>query len=338
VDGYAIHAADLNRIDRPLRVAFTVVGGSETEFTLQPGTAARILTGARLPAETAAVAMQEDVDTTGNAVTLLAPLEPEEGARRIGADFAAGELLLPARAPIRAGVAGLLASQGVTRPAVMALPRCAVITTGDEIVPPDREPGPGGLRDSVGAMLAHAAGPYAIVATAFTPDDPAKLKHALSDAAEHADAVLIVGGASVGDRDFTARVVAELGRIEFHGINVRPGKPLLFGFVNDKPVIGLPGNPASAFVCFHLFGVPLLRRIGGWSDPHHLWFEAPYGAAHEPESRDFFARVTVRSGRAEPVLEQASFGLRSLGLAHALARLPANAAVREGETVQITLL
>src|ERR1019366_10642405 len=98
---------------------------------------------------------------------------------------------------------------------------------------------------------------------------------------------------------------------------------------NGKPVIGLPGNPASAYVCFHVFGVPLLRRLGGWSEPNHLWFEARFGANHPAAARDVFARVTLTSGVATPVHEQASFGLKSLGAAQALARLTAGRAVNE---------
>ncbi len=135
-----------------------------------------------------------------------------------------------------------------------------------------------------------------------------------------------------------ARVVAEIGKIGFHGMSVRPGKPLLFGFINGTPLVGLPGNPASAYVCFHLFDVPLLRRLGGWTLPRHLWFKAPFGAEHEPEARDVFARVWIENGAAIPVFEQASFGLRSLADAQALARLPGGTRVRPGDSVEITLL
>ena len=338
VDGYAFHADDLARFGVRFRIEVTVASGAGGPLTLRPGVAARIFTGAPVPIGTAAIAMQEDVDVANGSVTLRMPLTAGDGVRLAGTDFAAGQILLNSGTPISPGVAGLLASQGVTRPCVMALPRCAVITTGDEIVSPGQEPRPGELRDSIGTMLAHAAAPYAQASHSYAPDDPSRLGRQLSSALEQCDAVFVAGGASVGDRDFTGAVVADMGRVLFHGINVRPGKPLLFGIVSGKPVIGLPGNPASSFVCFHLFGIPVLKRMAGWAEPHHLWLEARYGADHEPESRDFFARVTLDGGVAMPVLEQASFGLRSLGAAHALARLQANVAVRKGETVQITML
>jgi len=338
VDGYAFNLADLDGVGLSKPVAFTVATGPNECPPLAPGLSARIFTGARLPTDTAAVAMQEDVDVSDGRVKLREALPVDQGLRRAGTDFRAGDLLLPAGTPINPGVAGLLASQGLTRPHVKALPRCIVITTGDEIVSPECEPGPAELRDSIGAMLTHAGGRYATVSAAFASDDPSRLGKVLAHAAEHADAVFIAGGASVGDRDFTARVVAELGQVEFHGINVRPGKPLLFGHVNGKPVVGLPGNPASAYVCFHLFGVPLVRRLGGWPEPNHHWLEAPYGGTHPAEARDVFARVTLGGGVATPVHEQASFGLKSLGAAQALARLPAGKVVAAGDVVRITLL
>ncbi|MHB8634948.1 MAG: molybdopterin molybdotransferase MoeA [Fimbriimonadaceae bacterium] len=338
VDGYAFHIADLEAVGVPRSVAFVVASGAVNPPELQPGQVARIFTGAIIPAGAAAVAMQEDVDAAADGVRLHAPLALEAGVRREGSDFAKGETLANSGSPITPGIAGLLASQGVTRPSVMALPSCVILTTGDEIIPPDHEPGPGQLRDSIGAILAHAAAPYAVPETAYAPDDPARIRRELARAVDRADAVFIAGGASVGDRDFTAGVVRELGHVEFHGINVRPGKPLLFGLVNGKAVIGLPGNPASAFVCFHLFGVPLLRRLGGWSDPRQMWLSVPFGGSHPAESRDVFARVTITDGFAAPVLEQASFGLRSLAAAHALARLPAGAPVAHGDAVQVTLL
>ncbi len=338
VDGYAFHLDDLEKLGTQLRVAFTAASGATELGDVAPGSVARIYTGAVIPAGTAAVAMQEDVTRDGDFVTISSPVGRNANIRRAGTDFREGEPLLEPGTPLRAGIIGVLASQGVTEPAVFPRPKCTFVSTGDEIVPPEASPGPGQLRNSIGPMLSLASAPYADAANAYSPDDPGRLEAVLELAAAASDAIFVAGGASVGDRDFTAKVVAQLGTVSFHGVRLRPGKPLLFGQVRGKPVIGLPGNPASAFVCFHLFGVPLLRRLGGWKCPGHTWIPVPYAERHSAEQRDVFARVSIVDGAATPILEQSSFGIRALGAADALARLPAGRSLNPGDLVQLAWL
>lgn len=338
VDGYGIHQADLNRVGVHLPIALTAATGTPVPDNLLPGCSARVLTGAAVPEGVAAVVMQEDVRIESGSCVLSEPVSVGANIRRAGADFSTGEVLVEAGTPLTAGVAGILASQGETRPAVTALPKCIIIATGDEIVSPDATPGPGQLRDSIGPMLVRAASSIVIAYSNYVCDDAARLEETLSVSAAHADAIFVAGGASVGDRDFTAKVVDKLGSVEFHGITIRPGKPLLFGHVRGKPVIGLPGNPASAYVCFRLFAQPLLRRLGGWQNPQNTWFPITFGATHAAEAREVFARVAIDNGRAMPIFEQQSFGIKSLGAAHALARLPAGRDVSPGDIVQATLL
>lgn len=338
VDGYALHAEDLARTGGVLRVTMTIASGSLPPGALQSGEAARILTGAPIPPGTAAVVMQEDVDVMQGAIILRGHTPLGANVRTAGADFSAGETLAASGTPIGAGVAGLLASQGVGRPEVFARPKCCIVTTGDEIVPIDAEPAEGQLRDSVSSMLRQMAVVHADSSTVFARDDPDELRTALLGAVDDCHALVIAGGASVGDRDFTTRVVAELGEVDFHGIRMRPGKPLLFGDIRSRPVLALPGNPASAFVCFHLFGIPMLRRMAGWSEPQLTWFSTPFGASHGSETREVIARVRFEDGVAVPVHEQASFGLKSLAAGHALVRLPAETNVRAGDLVHATSL
>jgi len=142
------------------------------------------------------------------------------------------------------------------------------------------------------------------------------------------DVVLLSGGASVGDYDFVAKCVGDLGSLLFHGVNVRPGKPILAGKVDNCLVFGLPGNPASAFVGYHIFVRDSLRRIGQHATSSMRWVPVEY-AAGEPSSRDDFVRCTIEhvgdSLHAKAAHVQGSFGLRSLGAAQALVRIPAGA-------------
>jgi molybdopterin molybdotransferase len=338
VDGYALHAEDLSRVGETLEIAMTVAAGDDPPSPMARGMSARIFTGARLPLGTAAVVMQENVEADGKSVVLREPLTSGQGLRRAGSDFESGQKLVSKGAPLTAGVAGLLASQGILRPKINPVPRCLVITTGDEIVSPEQVPALSQVRDVIGTMLSSSIAAVGVCTTAFAADDAGKLASIISDATTNQDAIVIAGGASVGDRDYVAQVVAGLGKLEFHGVNIRPGKPLLFGFVNGVPLLGLPGNPASAYVCFHLFGLPLLKQLGGWAEPNSLWFEAEFGANHDQEPRDVFARVTFAKGVATPIFEQASFGLRSLGSAQGLACLPGGKVIRKGDRVNVTIL
>ncbi len=176
VDGYAIHGDDLNRVGERFEVSSLVAAGDAGSTPLKPGKAARIFTGAALPEGTAAVAMQEDVAAAEGFVALSEPLKAGAGLRRAGEDFLAGETLLQSGTPVTPGVCGLLASQGVVQPKFLALPRCLILTTGDEIIPPDKTPGLNQVRDSIGWALGLAASRYAVFRTGFAPDDPVEVE------------------------------------------------------------------------------------------------------------------------------------------------------------------
>ena len=206
-------------------------------------------------------------ETMPGTIEVVRPVAPGEGLVRADEDARAGAELLPAGRPLRAQDVGLLAAAGVTEVRVHARPRVAIVSTGDEVVPPGTEDlAIGQVRDAtasaLGALVRDAGGdpdPRGIV-----PDDRDALATVLRDAVASCDVVVVSAGSSVGARDETAAVVAGLGEpgIWTHGIALRPGKPTLLADCGGVPVIGLPGNPRSALVVFRLVGMPIVRLVG----------------------------------------------------------------------------
>ena len=226
-------------------------------------------TGGALPTGADAVVMVEDVETDPDG-SLRISGTARKGQHVVGEDddFAVGALLVPAGRPIGARELAALSSAGVSQIEVGARPRVAIISTGDEVVPPETHRlRPGQVRDAIApaldALIRHAEGEP--VRRGIVPDDEHALEAACRDALLDCDMLVLSAGSSVGERDLTARVVERLGSpgIWCHGLALRPGKPTLLADVAGVPVIGLPGNPLSALVVFDLIGCPLVRRLAG---------------------------------------------------------------------------
>lgn len=268
VDGYAVQSRDLRGIepDRParLRVVGRVLAGHPADVAVEPGQAVAVPTGGMLPPGADCVVMFEHTTREGPWLWVHRFAGPGDNVIARGEDAAAGlALLAPGR---RLGPAdlGALAGAGVMRVTVTRGPRVALLLTGDEVVPPDRTPGPGQIRDINGVALAASlrqdgAEP---LAPAHVPDEPDAFRRALREALAAADLVLISGGSSVGERDLTAQLAEELEPpgVILHGIALKPGKPTLFAMAGRRPVFGLPGNPVSALVVYRLLVRPLLQR------------------------------------------------------------------------------
>ncbi|MCP5411400.1 MAG: molybdopterin molybdotransferase MoeA [Alphaproteobacteria bacterium] len=260
MDGYALIAADT-----PGRL--TVVGESAAgigfEGSCAQSHAIRISTGAALPPGTDAVVIQENVQRVGNVVTV--PVAGvTQNVRSQGEDFLAGDLLLK-RSSVLDGVAlSLAAAAGVAEVVVVRRPRVAILSSGNELAVPGRTPEPWQIFDSATFGLAGLARTWGGMCQrlALERDDPAAIAAAAQRALRENDLLVVVGGASVGDHDYARPALASLGlRPVVEKVSVRPGKPTWFGTVAGKPVLGLPGNPASAFVCAQLFLKPMIGAM-----------------------------------------------------------------------------
>ncbi len=295
--------------------------GAEPDVTVGPAAAVTMPTGGVLPTGADAVVMIEyTAEAMPGTIEVVRPVAPGDGVVRADEDAAEGGEIIPGGRPLRPQDLGMLAAAGVTSVSVHKKPVVTIFSTGDEVVPPDTDVlKPGQVRDATAAALA------ALVADAggepvgggIVPDEPDVLERALRDALGSSDLIVISAGSSVGVRDETAGVVARLGQpgIWCHGLAIKPGKPTLLAECAGAPggpsvpVIGLPGNPRSALVVFRLIGVPLVRLVGGCTDP------PPEVSARARLARDLASatgrldvvQVTVRDGVATPV-----FGLSAL--------------------------
>jgi molybdopterin molybdotransferase len=275
VDGYAVRAADTYGASDGLPSYLDLLGavrmGAAPEVAVRPGGCVAVPTGGVLPEGADAVVMVEfTAETLPGCVEVTRPVAPGGGVVRADEDVAAGTALVPAGRPLRAPDLGMLAAAGVTSVAAHARPRVAIISTGDEVVPPDTaQLAAGQVRDATASALAGLvadAGGEPVQA-GIVSDEPGALRERLTDALVDADLVVISAGSSVGARDETAGAVAALGTVWCHGLAIKPGKPTLLAECGGIPVLGLPGNPLSALVVFRLVGVPLVWRLAGCEDP-----------------------------------------------------------------------
>jgi molybdopterin molybdotransferase len=276
VDGYAVRAADTYGASEGLPSYLDVTGavamGRAPEVMVGPGTAALMPTGGVIPDGADAVVMVEHTaETMDGTIEVVRPVAPGDGLVRADEDARAGTALVPAGRPLRAQDLGLLAAAGVTEARVHARPRVAIVSTGDEVVPPETDVlERGQVRDAsalaLAALVRDAGGDPDL--RGIVADDRDALAAVLREAVAASDVVVVSAGSSVGARDETAAVVAGLGEpgIWTHGIALRPGKPTLLADCGGVPVIGLPGNPRSALVVFRLVGMPIVRLVGGITD------------------------------------------------------------------------
>jgi molybdopterin molybdotransferase len=273
VDGYAVRAADTYGASdgQPtyLDIAGAVRMGRVPDVEMRPGTAVQMPTGGALPARADAVVMVEHTQVTlPGVVEVTRPVAVGDGVVREDEDVVAGAVIAAPGRPMRAQDVGLLAAAGVTEIQVHARPRVAIVSTGDEVVPPStRTRVPGQVRDAtapaLAALVLQAGG--IPLAQGIVPDDVDALTKSLESALHEADLVVVSAGSSVGARDETAAAVRALGPpgIYCHGLAIKPGKPTLLAECSGVPVIGLPGNPLSALVVFRMVGLPVLRLVGG---------------------------------------------------------------------------
>lgn len=214
-----------------------------------------------------AVIMAEDLLETEdeNKVKIISPAVPWQHIRPVGEDIVAGEMILPGRHCIRPIDVGVLLSGGIVEIEVVKNPTVAIFPTGTEIIEPGTEPKDGDIIESNSRMFENMAKVQGAEAVRFEtiPDDYERIRDAVKEAAEKFDMVIINAGSSAGTEDYTVHVLRELGEVIIHGVSIKPGKPVILAFVNNKPVIGLPGYPVSAYIGFENFVSPVLSCMGG---------------------------------------------------------------------------
>jgi len=284
VDGYAVRCED-GTVAR--RVIEEVVAGQVPRIPLSTGHATRIMTGAPLPEGADAVVMQERTELRPEGfVALQESPRPGQNIMPRGREMRRGETVLAPGKPLQPQHLGLLATLGRTSVQIVARPRVAILATGDELVEPELDPGPGQIRNSNGPLLmgltARAGGTPVYLGIAS--DDAEKLKQLVARGLE-ADVLLLSGGVSAGKLDLVPAVLeAEGVNPVFHKVFMKPGKPLFLGTLGRRLVFGLPGNPVSTFAGFELFVRPALRALMGYDDPLPRVVTARLQQAHRHQS------------------------------------------------------
>lgn len=321
MDGYAIRFADL---PGPWAITGESAAGTVPDRILGAGAAMRIFTGAIIPDGADTVVAQEDVATDGAVVTLTGDGPDAQGdhVRPRAGDFAAGDCLLPAGTRLTPGAIAAAVMSGSDHLVVGRRPRVAILTTGDELVQAGRALAPGQIPDSNSPMLAAmlASEPAIVSLPHHVRDERTILTKVLNNLARRHDVIVTVGGASVGDHDHVRGALQDAGgNIDFWKIAMRPGKPLIAGTIDGAVLLGLPGNPSSAFVTATLFLLPLVRHLAGARDPLPAIHQAPLATALDGggRRRDYL-RARLENGRLTPLVGQDSGRTMPLARANAL--------------------
>ena len=347
MDGYALRARDAAKPGARLRVIGESAAGRSFAGEVGEGEAARIFTGAPLPAGADAVALQEYARRDGDFVVLDGVANSGDHVRAVGLDFRAGDALLSAGKRLSACDVALIAAASGPTATVRRQPRVAILATGDELRAPGQTLGPAQIVASNNffvAGLAQALGAEAID-LGIAPDRPEVLAERIATArTAQADVLVTLGGASVGDYDLVQKALIDAGmELGFWRIAMRPGKPLMFGRIGAMLALGLPGNPTSSAVCGLLFLAPLVRALQGdpeagadVSEPALLAVDLPANGARQDYMRATVAPNSAGGWLATPLASQDSSLVRALSHAGALiVRAPHAPALRAGEACRV---
>lgn len=334
MDGFALLGADLPPDgERRFRLVGQVLAGAASAPDCGAGECVRITTGAPLPRGADTVVIKENVRVEGEAVFVSAGESAQANVRPAGEDYRAGETALRAGERLTAARLGVLASLGQSQANVARLPRVGLFVTGDELVPPSQALGFGQIHDSnrysLGALLRQCG--IEPEPVAHLRDDPAALREALRAAGERCDVVVSSGGVSAGEADFLPNLVAELGKVHFWKVRMKPGMPMLCGEVGRALVFALPGNPVSTIATFLALVRPALAALQGSPQTAQRTWRArlaePLAKKHE---RAEFLRASLQSRDdgglwAKPLRKQGSGMLRGVAEADALIFVPEEA-------------
>lgn len=339
MDGFAVRAADVQGASHMQPIQLPVVGrasiGEAPKAAVGPVEAVRIATGAPIPIGANAIVPIEDCEVVvgegEGSVKVFVPTEVGRHIRPAGEDLRDGEPLLRAGQRLLAPELALLAAAGVHHPLVHPRPRVVVLSTGDELVPPEEDLAFGQIHDSNAYLLYAAlrdAGAIPIMA-GIAHDEVDEVRDVVLSLAGQADAFVSSGGVSVGERDVVKAAFFQRGEIDFYKVAMQPGKPQAFGHIEGKPYFGLPGNPVSVFVSFEVFLRPALIKLAGRKDMSRPEVSARLDTAlPAPPDRTLYARVHVRRVEAgafvaTPVGGRGSNLIGSVSRANGLAIIPA---------------
>ena len=342
MDGYALRCADVPAPGVVLPVSQRIPAGVVGQ-PLLPGSAARIFTGAQVPAGADAVLMQEQATAQGDSVRIDAVPAPGQWIRRRGEDVQRGALVLPAGTRLTPQALGLAASVGAARLTVARRPRVAVFSTGDELVMPGEPLKPGAIYNSNRFTLRALIQAMGCECSDFgiVPDKLDATRAALRAAAQDHDLIVTSGGVSVGEEDHLRPAVQAEGRIELWQIAIKPGKPLAFGEVRRGTsagtayIVGLPGNPVSSFVTFLLLVRPILLRLQGANDlqMHPLRLRADFDWPRPDKRREFLRARRNAEGGLELFPNQSSGVLTSVVWGDGVIDNPSGRAIAKGDVV-----
>jgi len=352
MDGYALQASNTAgaNSDHPIRLREIgeAAAGYSFDGVVESGQAVRIMTGAPVPAGTDAVQKIEVINVTGDGwIEVQEATKPGQFITPRGIEARAGDVMVKTGERITPAVAAVLASFGYAQVMVSCRPRIALLSTGTELVEVEQKPGPSQIRNSNTYSLAgyaEAAGAE-VLSSGIVRDDFDATRDAIAQGLAKADVVMLSGGVSMGDYDLVKPALLELGaEIFVEKVAMHPGKPTVFAKVGEKVIFGLPGNPVSVAVSFHLFARPALLKMQGANELHLPRIQAyatrqvkgaPPRRSHQP------GRLTIRQGRAEvePLKWSGSSDLVAFMNADCLIVVPEDhASVSEGDLVEVILL
>jgi molybdopterin molybdotransferase len=337
MDGYAVRLSDLHSAEKKLKVAQRIPAGSVGRW-LEPGTAARIFTGAPIPPGADAVVMQENCSVAGDFVVIEKSPREGEWIRRIGSDIRKGDTVLTAGKRLLPQDTGLAASIGIKTLPVCRKVRLGLFFTGDELVMPGDPLAPGRIYNSNRFTLNGLASAFGCEVRDYgiVPDKLDATREVLRRAASENDIIVTSGGVSVGDEDHVKPAVEAEGSLLMWKISMKPGRPLAFGKVGGAAFLGLPGNPVSSFVTFLIFVRPFLLKTQGQTEttPRAIDARADFDWP-APDARREFLRVKWNArGGLDCYPTQDSAVLTSTAWADGLLDNPAGCAIRRGDRVR----
>ncbi len=344
MDGYAVRAEDTYGASqfnpKILKLVGVLHAGESTEKPVNKGECIRIATGCPIPPKADAVVMVEFTEEKGSEVFVYKAVYPGANIAPKGEDIKKGEVVLKKGEVLTPAKIGVLASLGRSKTLVYQKPKVAVIPTGNEICELNAELKKGQVYDvnsyTLSAIL--SANGASVTRSSIIPDSLEQLKSAIEHFMDH-DLIVFSGGSSVGERDLLAKIIEEEGKLLFHGVQIKPGKPTLFGLVKDKPVFGMPGYPTSCLSNAYIFLVPTIRKMARLPPKEPKMVKARMAKRVVSSSgREQFLPVKLVNGKAYPVFKQ-SGAITSMAEADGYLILPVNLdVIDEGEEVTITLL